>query len=303
MVSEHLREVAEGSYAATGKYAIGVYIDKAARTAVLIDSGPPSSRVLKEIVHDLQAAQHQIVAVVNTHGHLVNAGGNRFLKTKLPNLKVFAAHMAALLIDHPSLEANIFGGGLQDRDSNDGEVAETGVVTDIVPYHDGTIYIHDIAFKIVTLPGHSPGMIGVITPDDVLYCGDAAFGEETLNRQEWLLYTDTIAAKKSLEKLQRMKKKAYVLYHGGTYDNISKLVKRHLSMLKETANFIVEAVSEQPRTLEQLTQRAMKRFALDDHLKLYNLTAMTIRAHLSELQQAGRIHVSVKEGWLQFSKA
>jgi glyoxylase-like metal-dependent hydrolase (beta-lactamase superfamily II) len=292
--------VTSSSHVISGKYGIGVYLDRISKTAVLIDSGP-NSAVIEEVCALISAKGYQLYAVVHTHGHAVNVGGSSFLKKKFPDIQIYATHLTSYIMENPHLDPLFYDIGIV-TDAKPGPVMEnvSPLVTDYIPYNEGTLHIHSIPLRIVPLPGHSPGMIGVITPDHVLYCGDALFGPKTLNKQDLLLFNDLKAAKASLRKLAMMRQHSYVLYHGGAYKTITGLVNKHLSIMKDTSDFVAALIKEQPSTIEQLVQKVMKKNEFEDELLRYGLTASIIRSYLKELQQAKRIVADVDNGVLVF---
>ncbi|KMZ43629.1 MULTISPECIES: MBL fold metallo-hydrolase [Bacillales] len=302
MARLELIEVAGNSYVVSGKYGIGVYLDRSSKTAVCIDSGP-NTTIIEKVCARISERGYQILAVVHTHGHAVNHGGNPYLKKRFPNLRIYATHLASYLIENPHLEPFVFDAGT-DSDTKPDENTENthALVTDYLPSTDGIFHVHTIPFKIVSLPGHSPGMVGFITPDHVLYCGDALFGHKTLNKQELLLFNDLKAARRSFKKLSMMKLNAYVLYHGGPYKTVTGLINRHLTLMKDTSAFLEAWIHEQPSTLEQVVQKVMKKYEFQDDLHRYGLATSIIRSYLKELQQENRIVAKVDNGLLLFSK-
>lgn len=302
MARLELIEVAGNSYVVSGKYGIGVYLDRSSKTAVCIDSGP-NTTVIEKICARISDRGYQILAVVHTHGHAVNHGGSPYLKKRFPNLRIYATHLASYIIENPHLEPLVFdAGGGSDTKPDENKENTRALVTDYLPSTDGIFHVHTIPFKIVSLPGHSPGMVGIITPDHVLYCGDALFGPKTLKKQALLFFNDLKAARRSFKKLSMMKLNAYVLYHGGPCKTVTGLINKHLTLMKDTSTFLEAWIYEQPSTLEQVVQKVMKKYEFEDDLHRYSLTTSIIRSYLKELQQDNRIVAKVDNGLLLFSK-
>ncbi|MFF0830994.1 MBL fold metallo-hydrolase [Brevibacillus sp. NPDC003359] len=298
-----LIEVAGNSYVVSGKYGIGVYLDRSSKTAVCIDSGP-NATVIEKVCTRISDRGYQILAIVHTHGHAVNHGGDLYLKKRFPNLRIYATHLASYLIENPHLEPLVFdAGGESDTKPDQNKENAHALVTDYLPSTDGIFHVHTIPFKIVSLPGHSPGMVGIVTPDHVLYCGDALFGPKTLNKQDLLFFNDLRAARRSFKKLSMMKLNAYVLYHGGAFKTVTDLINKHLTLMKDTSAFLEALIHEQPSTLEQVVQTVMKKYKFEDDLHRYGLTTSIIRSYLKELQQEKRIVAKVDNGLLLFSKS
>ncbi|MBP1990795.1 MBL fold metallo-hydrolase [Paenibacillus eucommiae] len=298
----NLIEIWGNSYMASGAHAVGVYLDRLKGLAVLIDSGA-HAEAAERIDRKIIEYGCRITAIIHTHGHADHFGGTSYLKGKYPDLRIFAAYAAAPFIENPYLEAFCYGCGVLPNDEWTGiEITEPLQVTDKLQGREQTLRIHGMEFQIIPLPGHFPGMIGVRTRDQVLYCGDALFGEKTLRKQELLFYTDISAARATLEQLQKLqdKSKSYVLYHGGAYEDMDRLVEKHLHIMDETCGFILNLLRERPLTVEELTQRAMEKFKLEDNLKQYGLTYTVVRAYITELEQQQQITTNVEKGRLIF---
>ena len=105
----------------------------------------------------------------------------------------------------------------------------------------------------MTLPGHTRGMIAIKTPDNVLYCGDAVFGEDTFRKYPILYYTfinDTLTSFKKLRALVPSVD-ASIIYHGGRISNLITLIDDHEQRIIETKNMILSMLSESPLSLDR----------------------------------------------------
>jgi len=174
------------------------------------------------------------------------------------------------------------------------------IVTNVItPYEDQTITIHDNNFKIITLPGHTPGSIGVITPDNVLYSGDALFGEATFNKHPILFYTDIGQTLKSFKKLAQLNVQTSVLYHGGMITDLAKVVQNHEARILETKDVILHSVKQNINSIDTLTQKIMQLYAIPNSVISFTLTQTTVRAYLSHLEAEKIIEIKVIDGLLQ----
>lgn len=68
--------------------------------------------------------------------------------------------------------------------------------------------------RTIHLPGHTPGQIGVLTPDGVLHAGDAVFGEKVLENYLVPYHRDPCMALESLERLTAAEFDVLVPGHG-----------------------------------------------------------------------------------------
>src|SRR3984957_6483958 len=184
MAKMNLIQAKDNSFYCDSIFSIGVYIKE--KMAVLIDSGI-SRDVAKEIDKCLIQANVQVAAIINTHCHGDHCGGNAFFQQKYPQIKIFSTETERPFIEDPLMAPICFCGGAaafeELKKCKPITPQQPSKVTNIIaPYQDQKISICGETFEIITLPGHTRGMIAVRTPDNVLYCGDAVFGGETFKK-------------------------------------------------------------------------------------------------------------------------
>jgi len=287
------------SYYIKGIFAIGIY--RYGTKVMLIDSG--SDEQSAKDVADVLAAENYIVgAIINTHCHPDHCGGNSFFQKKYPEIKIYAAYDEKMFIEDPKWAPRCFCGnaapfsGLKNK-----HIApqKSSIVTDIIPYCDGTVIADGQSITIVTLPGHTPGSIGVITPDNILYSGDALFGKVTFIKHPILFYTDIENTLASFKKLAVLRVDACVLYHGGIIDNLVQVVQEHEQRVLETKDAILSIVQHAEFSLDILTQEIMQKYNIPGNVISFTLTQTTIRAYLTKLESEGAVNIEVKKGLLR----
>ncbi|GBF75941.1 hypothetical protein PA598K_04377 [Paenibacillus sp. 598K] len=283
------------SYIHTGKHAVGIYLDRSSGDAILIDSGA-NEQAAREIDEALEEEGYRIAAVLHTHGHRSSCGGDAYLLAQDPDLRIYATAASAARAHPPQSLPHLSGG------SHSARASQAPLrVTDILPDGDAQVTIGDVTMRVIALPGHAPGMVGLQTPDDVLYCGDALFGERVLRRQSLLLYASIEDARATFRKLSQMAPKAYVLYHGGVLREINALINPHLERLNSLTKRFEDLIATQPITLERLVQQTMQEHALDDSLEHYGLAMQIVQSHVAELLRMDRISLKVEQGALHFA--
>ena len=88
-----------------------------------------------------------------------------------------------------------------------------------------------VPFGILPLYGHTPGQIGIITPDKVAYLADALMSETVMRGAKMpsaVCRADDLKAKASLRALRC---DAYVLAHRGVYSDIGDLIEKKISLI------------------------------------------------------------------------
>lgn len=281
-------------------FSIGVYIKD--KKAVLIDSGI-SKELAKEVDKALIENQSQVAAIINTHCHGDHCGGNAFFQNKYPQIQIFSTETEKAFIEDPLMAPICFCGGAaafeEIKKCKPIAPLATCKVTDIItPYEDQKIVICNETFEIITLPGHTRGMIAVKTPDHVLYTGDAVFGEATFNKYPILYYTfisDTLHSFKKLKSLLPSVA-ATILYHGGMTSNLNELIEEHEKRILETKNEIHSLLHESPLSLEEITAKIMQTHKIPDDLISYMLTKVPIQAYVAELEREKLVEIKVTHG-------
>lgn len=300
MAKINLLKAKGNSFYCDGIFSIGVYIKD--NTAVLIDSGI-SKDVAKEVDRALAQAKAQLIAIINTHCHGDHSGGNAFFQQKYSQIKIFSTESERPFIEDPLMAPTCFCGGAaafeQLKKCKPIAPQQPCKVTDMIsPYQDQKIYIGDEFFEIITLPGHTRGMIAIKTKDNVLYCGDAIFGEETFNKYPILYYTfinDTLSSFRKLRSLVS-DLDATIIYHGGMISNLVELIDDHEKRILETKNMIFAMISEGALSIEEITAKIMQDKEIPDDLISYMLTKTPVQAYVAELERESVIEVRVTDG-------
>ncbi len=294
-----LQQAQGNSYFFSSRCSIGAYIKD--KKVILIDSSIEKSTA-QNLDKVLQEQGLTVVAIINTHHHADHCGGNNYFQQKYKDLQIFASGWEKLFIENPSLGPICFCSGaaaFQEMRTKFLEPESSLVTHPITPYQDQTITILDETFRIIALPGHTPGMIGVITPDNVLYCGDAFFGDETFDKHGVLFYTNISDTLASLQKLKDLTVDACVFYHGGLSQDIQTIADKHVARILETADFIMQSIAkEQQSTPERITADVMQEYKVPNNIMQIALTKTCINAYLAYLEREKQVKLAVQNGML-----
>lgn len=264
---------------------------------VLFDSGI-NEKAAKEINKTLKKRGWIPIAIINTHHHADHCGGNAYFQKEYSGLPVYATEREKIFIQYPDMQPTCFCNGafpLTELCINALQPAASIVTHEITPYRDQSIQIQGVPFTIVTLPGHTPGMIGIITTDNVLYCGDAFFGPETFAKHGVLFYTNIQATLDSLKKLKTLPVASCVYYHGGLCsEEMSEAIDRHSEKLQQTARDILNIIKRENHvSLEAITEEVMRTYHAPANMMSYTLTQTAVNAYVRYLEDQADISVEV----------
>lgn len=299
MTKIKLIQVKGSSYYCSGRLSVGVYI--AGGKAVIFDSGidKANAKAIEKALVDNDCIP---VAIINTHSHADHCGGNQYFQQKYKNIRVYATKYERHFIEDPVNEPRCFCAGASPLHElrNRYLEAKPSTVTHVIhPYEDQAIYIDEMKFSIITLPGHTPGMIGIITPDNVLYSGDAIFGNDTYDKHGILFYTDIEATIKTFDKITSLNVKDTVLYHGEHCTDVQAKAIAHKLKIEQTADKVANLIKRSASTtIDDLTATVIKDFGIPENVMQYTLTRTCVNAYISYLQKMGRVSLDMHHGAL-----
>jgi len=134
--------------------------------ALIIDPGGE----VEKIIGYLDKNKLNPVILINTHGHGDHIGGNKELKERYPDIQICIHSADAEMLADPFKNLSLLGG----------KRYSSPPANRILNHHD-KISFDKYAFKIIHLPGHTPGGIGIYTDSasngnaPVLFSGDTLF--------------------------------------------------------------------------------------------------------------------------------
>jgi glyoxylase-like metal-dependent hydrolase (beta-lactamase superfamily II) len=134
--------------------------------AVIIDPGGETEKILD----CLEKKKLHPIILINTHGHGDHIGGNKELKEKFPDIQICIHKDDAEMLTDPFKNLSLLGGKRY-----------SSPPADRILNHDDKIMFDEYVFRILHLPGHTPGGIGIYTDSTgngdalILFSGDTLF--------------------------------------------------------------------------------------------------------------------------------
>lgn len=253
--------------------------------AVAIDTGLDDSSG-EMILAALGTKGLELAAIINTHSHADHYGGNNYL-VKKTGCAVYAPPLEAAIMTNPSLESFYLYGAFPPE-----ELRTPFLMANVSPVDvllgEPTVRIGDKTFGIVSLKGHSPNQIGVIT-DGTFFCSDSIFSAKAWERLVLVYAVDIGETIKSIERLKRTAAEAYVPSHAVPTGDIAELADLNLTRIQILVDDILRILSVPNDTATILWEICEKYNLKIRTLQQYYLCIDTLKAYLSYLKEQGLI--------------
>ncbi|MGI6130131.1 MAG: MBL fold metallo-hydrolase, partial [bacterium] len=164
------------TFVLAGPVNIGLYFYEDGSVTV-IDTGLDDNSG-RHLLKALRQKEATVRYIINTHSHADHTGGNAFVQ-KRTEAVTWASPLEGSIIENPYLEPFcLYGGDPFAQLKTKFLMAKPSRVDKKLGENNPELE----PLKIISLPGHAPGQIGVLTPDNVLFCADAFFPPTTLEK-------------------------------------------------------------------------------------------------------------------------
>jgi len=261
--------------------------------ALLIDTGldGDTARRALRVVEDQGA---RLAAIIVTHAHADHFGGARFLQRRL-DVPLYAPALEAAMMEHPIIEPlYLFGGAAPiDELRHKFTLAEPCEVTQTLAL--GPLEIGPFQVDVIPLPGHALNQVGVAISDAdqrVLFCADAIFPQETIEKHKVLFCVDLDETLETIGKLAERPYNCFAPGHGPTYEtggSIQTICQANQERLEEIRD-VARGALDTPQDTPTVVQAVAEHFGLRiTRPTSYFLTRTTILAALSSLEGTGSV--------------
>jgi glyoxylase-like metal-dependent hydrolase (beta-lactamase superfamily II) len=266
--------------------------------AVLIDSGgdKDAGRQIRQV---LEARGWTLGLIVNTHSNADHVGGNAYLQ-KQTGCRVAATRLEAAFIADPVLEPSFLWGSAPMRVLRGKFLEAAASTVDLMIPDAGPI--PGTPLQAIPLPGHFLQMIGVLTPDRVLFAGDALFGEEVLEKHPVFFLHDVAAHLETLDRLSTLEADVVVPGHGRPVRGAGPLIAANRAALERTAD-AVAASCARPASFEDILAGLCGAFPIELNASQYVLVGCTLRAYLSWMADRGTLRPLFSGGRMLWERA
>ncbi len=291
-----IRPIAGTSYYVPGRVNVGIWVD--GDRAILIDSGGDENAG-RQFYRAITAKGWTLEGIVNTHSNADHIGGNAFLQKKT-GCWIAATRIESVFIERPHLEPTFLWGAAPFAELRNKFLEACPSKVDRIIGDDGTI--PGTPLRAVPLPGHFLDMVGVRTPEGVLYAADAVFSAEIVEKYRFIVTLDVAAALATLDALEGDGASFFVPCHAEAGTDISAhadTTRRGILSLSERIFDVIEAA----RSEEEILAIVFESWGLEMTPQQFVLSRAALAAHLAHLASHGRIAPRVEGGRLLWERS
>lgn len=289
-----LIQVAPHTYYIQSPAKIGV-VETSDGHVVLIDSGNDKEAGRKVRQH-LDRQGWTLDAIYNTHSNADHIGGNAYL-AKQTGCALYAPGIEAAFTQHPILEpALLYGGYPMKALRHKFLLAQESDAQLLTPEH------LPAGFELIPLPGHFFDMVGLRTPDDVVFLADCLSSQATLDKYQISYVYDVAAYLDTLERVKEMHATLFVPAHANATEDIAPLAQYNIDKVNEIAGHILDFCAA-PHTFEEVLQHLFTSYDLAMTFEQYALVGSTVRNYLSWLLDSERLSATFTDNRLLWQRA
>ncbi len=267
-------------FANTGVYYLG-------NDEVLLIDGCDHKKSFTDLDKYLSDRGWRVKAIINTHAHIDHITGDRFFVEKY-GCDVYSSDVEHHLIDLCNLEGQIYFNGLPINRERSYFFRPVGVKAK--PVSEAVL---PKGFEIISLPGHSFGMIGIRTPDKVWFTGDAVLSKETFESYKLPFFFDINKSIETQKMIAKLEGDYFVPSHSEPVKDIAELALYNADCLEKLKAYFY-SISNQ-RTLEEIFAVCGKALSLKVDNDQYGKLLTTVKGFLQALFEDGKLDAEVRD--------
>ena len=287
-----LNQVGEKSYYINCPAKIGIY--RLNDTDVyLIDSGNDKDAG-KKVCKILNENGWSLKGIINTHSNADHIGGNKYLQQQT-GCKIFADGIEAAFTKYPILEPSFLYGGYPCKDLRHKFLLASE--SDVKEISDADF---PKELEVIPLRGHFFDMIGIRTPDNVVFLADCISSKNTLEKYQISFIYDVAEYLNTLDKVESMEAAMFVPAHSDVTSNITGIVQLNRQKVFDISNDI-QSILKTPMCFEELLKLLFDEYGLVMNFEQYVLVGSTVRSYLAWLKDNDKIRAVFTDNQLMWS--
>lgn len=275
-----LIKVSEQCYYIESPSKVGIYRQNET-DVYLIDSGSDKGSA-KKTLKICSEQGWSIKGIINTHAHADHIGGNAYIQEQT-GCDIFCSTVDIPFVEHTIINPlHIYGGYYPTELTHKFFLAKNSKAKDISsPEFPSELVTYDIS-------GHSLGMIAIVAPDSTAFVGDIVSSELIIQKYGITYLLDIKKHLESLEFVENMNAKKFVMSHVDIVDDIRPLIALNRAKIYEIESKIIELCKE-PMSFEHLLKELFEHYNLSMNIRQHALVGSTVRSYLSYLKNEGKV--------------
>lgn len=257
------------------------------KEVILIDSCD-HKRMVKGLDRILENMGLSVAAIINTHCHVDHICGNDYFRDKY-GCRIYSTALEKCFIANPELESDFYNVALSVEKKNNPfygiEPTEAEILTeDSLPE----------GFEIISLPGHCFDMIGIRTPDDVVFLSDSVLSRTTWESYKLPFFYNVNKSIETMAKIKSFRAEFFVPSHNPPVKDISELAQYNEQQLREKKQMVFQLCEGQ--SFESLFELVVTDQELDIKTPKYCMYAVMVKNLLQSLIENDKVYTSYENG-------
>lgn len=150
------------------------------------------------------------------------------------------------------------------------------------------------------MPGHTFGMIGIKTSDDVWFVGDALMNRKALKKYPFGYLINVESYLDTLKTLRELDGRFFIPSHGESMGReIASLAEENIQNIQRHISFITECCRNDGRNVDMLVRDVFEEYNMKKNEIQYVLVASTVRCYLTYLQDSGVLECYSDDGMIK----
>jgi glyoxylase-like metal-dependent hydrolase (beta-lactamase superfamily II) len=276
-----MERIKEGLWVKRGNTNVGL-IEVEGRK-YLVDTGS-SEKFAKELLSETG----NVDSVLHTHSHADHIQGNYLFADG--ETRIYVDKLEVPLIKDPSFESFCLYGANPPKTLKRSFFKAKGA--EIFPFESAKL---PAEIELIDLHGHSIGMTG-IKFEDVLFCGDAYFGEKIIQKYIYPYLINAGQFLESIDKVLKTKVALYIPSHGDPSEDPSKDIEATRKALMMFINLTIKILSS-PKSVEEVCFEIAESQTIALNTGTFYLFRSFESAVLSYLEEKGEIINTIYGKW------
>ena len=269
-----LKQVGKKTYYIEHDTNIGVF--KTGENSVcLIDTGSAGDG--EKIDEIISGMGWSIDYIINTHTHIDHLGGNAYLMNKY-GMPAYCTDVDMAFANYEDLESSYMYGGkpparFQKAFCHPGKIGFRPIEN---------VELEGISWTV--LAGHTFGMIGIKTEDDIWFTGDAYLSREYMAKHRFGYLCDVEGYLDTLRKLRDFEGELFIPAHGEPEKDLTEITRLNEDNVKSIIADLTELCTEYT-PLYKVFQGMYQALGMRSNVINHSLLSSTIKCYLTYLEK------------------